>query len=878
MTEPTRGQWTAVVALLSQAVPRPLSYAVPDHLRGRIASGVAVVVPLQQRFTGGIVLDVGEGEAAGDLRPIHALLDDRPVLTPAQLELARWIANEYHASIGRACALMVPPGFTPRSANVYSLVTDDLWAEVASLGDGDRADDARARLVQTLARRGPLVESKLARAMRGMPGWRRALKALVREGSVSRTSTLHPPQVQPRRTTLAQLAIGETTLELVLANLENNKRLKPETRARRIAVLTHLQAHHGFAAAEWIFAETGATRDDLQWLADQGYLMLGDAERWRDPLADVDYIVKSPPPLTDDQQRAWDAIRASMQAGDAAGRGAPHAGAQFLLRGVTGSGKTEIYMRAAEEALRRGRGAIILVPEISLTPQTARRFLERFPGRVALVHSQLKPGERFDTWRRIRAGELRIVVGARSALFAPLPDPGLIVLDEEHDPSYKHNAAPFYDARRVAMHYARLVGATLIFGSATPSLEAWQRVADREAGAESLTLLELPNRVRGHVRRIEDQQARFGVQARLQRETDVVAYQPLPAVQVVDMRAELRGGNAGMFSGALSLALEETLRRGEQAILFLNRRGAASSVLCRDCGHVMRCPNDDMPLTYHAVMSAQESQALAPDPRRAAPRLKCHQCDHAEPVPVRCPACGSVRIRFIGIGTQKVEHAIRESFPGARVLRWDRDSVGRGGADHILQRFIGRQADVLIGTQMIAKGLDLPLVTLVGVVLADVGLFLPDFRAGERVFNLLEQVAGRAGRGMLPGRVIVQTYNPEHPAIAFAARHDVRGFAQYELSQRRALALPPYTRLVRFEFADRDEPVARRACELLARELRRRAADPAAVIGPAQAYFARRNNRYRWQVFVRTSSPAQLLANLEVPRGFSVDVDPMSVL
>ncbi len=357
-----------------------------------------------------------------------------------------------------------------------------------------------------------------------------------------------------------------------------------------------------------------------------------------------------------------------------------------------------------------------------------------------------------------------------------------------------------------------------------------------------------------------------------------VAYQPLPDVHVIDMRAELRGGNMSMFSGALHLALAETLRRGEQAILFLNRRGAASSVICRDCGHVLRCPNDDTPLTLHVEsgeVGVEDSQQLSTPPSSL---LKCHTCDHTEPMPATCPTCGGGRIRHVGIGTQRVEQAIIEQFPKARVVRWDRDTASKASADAMLGRFVNQQADVLVGTQMIAKGLDLPLVTLVGVVLADIGLFLPDFRAAERGFNLIEQVAGRAGRGLLPGRVIVQTYNPDHPAITFASKHDVQGFARYELAQRRMLNLPPYTRLVRFEVADEDNDIARKACEALARQLRQKANDSTAIIGPAQAYFTRRNKRYRWQVLARTHSPSDLLEGVDVPRGAIVDVDPVTVL
>ncbi len=912
----------AEVALFNDALPGALSYRVPEALREQVMPGAVVVAPLRKRLVAGVVVavsasgDVSEGYA---LRDLHAVVPvdgrpNRPALNPAQMRLAEWLRAEYHAAPGRCYALMVPPGLTPKSTTAYVLAESARPAGAAS-GRPTPQLDMAGQILAVLERRGPLVASKLRAAVRAAmqrsrPGefdgatWRATLKRLLSDGQVraQEIATLQAGAGRPMRAAMAQLAISPDTLEIVLANLEAEAARQPrraEAMRRRSDALRYLLARNGFAWADWISAETGASRADLVWLAGRNYVLLGDAERWRDPLADIDYVLKSPPPLTDDQQRAWDAIRAAMQArfaaeGEGAGRmpalpatpavpATPEApGTVFLLRGVTGSGKTEIYMRAVELALAQGRGAIVLVPEISLTPQTARRFLERFPGRVALVHSRLKAGERYDTWRRIWAGELPVVVGARSALFAPLPDVGVIVMDEEHDQSYKQGASPYYHTRDVAIAYARIAGATLVMGSATPSLEMW-RAATRMHAAQPygpaqgealvpVRMLELPNRVRGHVNRVGDQQARLGVKSSAQRETETVVYQPLPEVQVVDMRAELRAGNFSMFSGALQSALGETLQRGEQAILFLNRRGAASCVICRDCGYAMRCPNDDAPLTWHHSPGAPAAQSSI---------LKCHQCDHTEPAPAVCPSCGGPRIRYLGIGTQKVESAIIEQFPQARVVRWDRDAAGvagHAGADQMLQRFVNRQADVLVGTQMIAKGLDLPLVTLVGVVLADVGLFLPDFRASERVFDLIEQVAGRAGRGLLAGRVIVQTYNPEHPAIAHAARHDVAGFARYELAQRRMLNLPPFTRLVRFEVSDADNAKARLACEMLARRLRRRVAQPEDVIGPAQAYFARRNNCYRWQALARTADPRRLLQGLDVPAGAIVDVDPASVL
>jgi primosomal protein N' (replication factor Y) len=889
----------ATVALLSSGIGKPLTYLIPEDMREQARAGMAVAVPLQKRLVTGIILRVASlHSAASEFKPIKALLDPAPVMTDAQLQLARWIADEYYAPIGRACALMVPPGFTAQSAYVFSL------PETSTPPKRPPAPDTPAgKLMALLQKRGPLIESKIAAAMKGVPGWRVTLRRLVKEGAVLRDSTLRMPASQPRRNTLVHLAMGEPTLSVVLENIENSRKLQPQVRARRAGVLRHLAAHSGMMWADWLMAETNANRADLAWLAENDYILLGDATRWRDPLADVDYVVKTAPPLTEDQERAWNTIKLRILSSELRITEANSTfniqHSQFLLRGVTGSGKTEIYMRAVDATLQAGKSAIVLVPEISLTPQTARRFIERFPGKVALIHSKLKPGERFDTWRRIRSGELQVIVGARSALFAPAQHVGLIVLDEEHDPSYKQGSQPYYDTRKAALRYGQLAGATVIFGSATPSLEAWHAVSDAhippptpsqkggESGSplplggvgggemgERLTLLELPNRVRGHVQRIEQQSIRLGVHPAATPETKSVAYQPLPAVQVIDMRAELRGGNSSMLSGALHNALEETLRRGEQALLFLNRRGAASSVICRDCGCVLRCPVDDVPLTLHL----NDDDKMALPLLKPAHKLVCHQCDHTEDEPAKCPVCHSARIRHIGLGTQRIEQFIHEQFPKARVVRWDRDTASKTSADVMLGRFVNQQADVLIGTQMIAKGLDLPMVTLVGVVLADVGLFLPDFRSSERVFNLLEQVAGRAGRGLLPGRVIVQTYNPTQPAIAFAGKHDVQGFVQYELAQRKLLRLPPFTRLVRFECSDADEAVARKRCEELVRQLRQQLVSEDAVIGPAPAYYSKRNRQHRWQVIARTHSPADVLAALDLPREVIVDVDPVSVL
>ena len=829
------------VAVLRRGVPMELSYLVPAALRGELRVGHAVSVPLRGRIVTGIVSAFGGVAPKARLFEVHSRLDAVPLLNEQQLALARWIAAEYGARLGLCCALMVPSGLTPASAEIYALAEPPVRTSF-------KPHTVVARIIGVLREHGPLVRSSLARRLRGANGWRTELDRLVDVGVAVRSSPvgIAPP---PRRNTLVQLVLSEDTLDLVLAQLEDagqKSRVRADVRGRRAGVLRSLQRSAGIAWADWLLVETGARREDLNWLAQEDYIVLGDAQRWCDPLSETDYIVRSAPALTDDQQRAWDAIRAQP-------------GGAFVLRGVDGSGKTEIAMYAVQAALEQGKGALVLVPEIDLAPQLARRFLERFPGQVALIHSRLKPSERYAAWRRIRAGEQRVVVGARSALFAPLANIGVIVVDQEHDASYKQPESPYYDARRVARQYAAQVGATLILNSATPTLEA---LHSAEFGSQStlLDLLELTQRVRAPVLRLQAQGVRCGVVSSAQGEVDGLAFQPLPQVEVVDMRAELAAGNISMFSRALQEGLAHTLQRREQAILYLNRRGTASMVTCRDCGHVMRCPRDDSPLAWHGD------------------DLRCHVCSHRQPAPVRCPACRSARIRYFGAGTLAVEEEVLRRFPHARVVRIDRDSIRAAGAlEQLLRRFVSRQADVLIGAHSVAKGLDLPLATLVGVVLADIGLFVPDFRAGERTFQTLEQLSARAGRALQPGRVVVQTYNPDHAAIRSAAAHDGAGFARRELAERRRLRLPPWTRLVRFVCADTDEAAARARAVDIARRARNIVAAND-VIGPAACYFSRRGGRFRWQVLVRCPEPRELLVQLGAVPGAAVDVDPVGVL
>jgi primosomal protein N' (replication factor Y) len=503
----------------------------------------------------------------------------------------------------------------------------------------------------------------------------------------------------------------------------------------------------------------------------------------------------------------------------------------------------------------------VLVPEIALTTQLVRRFAARFPGALAVLHSGLSDGERYDEWRRLRRGDARLAIGSRSAVFAPLPNLGLIIVDEEHEPTFKHDGPPRYHARDAALHLAALTGSVLVLGSATPSVETY--AATQSGKIQLLELLERVGMGRDH--------------AGLPRAHSL----PLPPVRLVDMRRELQGGNRSIFSRPLQEGLREALDRGDQAILFLNRRGVASFVMCRDCGHVVSCPNCSSPLTVHY----DEAPDARAGPRQAEPDslLICHSCGHRELVPVYCPQCFSPRIRSFGVGTQRVVEEVEALLPGTRTLRWDRDTVGRKG-DHgrMLDRFLAREADVLVGTQMIAKGLDLPFVSLVGVVAADTGLYLPDFRAGERAFQLMTQVAGRAGRRSAGARVVVQTYTPDHYALRAAQEHDYAAFYQQEIAFRRQTGYPPFGRLVRFVYAGGSDERTRQEAEDFAADIRARALavglDDWSLIGPAPAFFQRIRNRFRWHIIVRAADPQPLLRALYVPRGWVADVDPVHVL
>jgi primosomal protein N' (replication factor Y) len=815
-------------------------YSVPPDLRDQVSLGQLVVVPFGRRRLQGVIFGFDDSSPVVETKDLYEIADLTPVLSPDQMELASWISEYYLAPLIDAVLLMLPPGVTRKTRTMVGLNPD-----VAVPPDLDAEQQAMVALLQ---REGEVPLSGLGRRP-GLKNYRRLVEGLARRGVIQTRSLLAEARARPKTEQVARLKVDLT------AEVEEKLQNAPVQRA----IVEYLDKE-GPTAASDIYARVGGSTTTLRALVEKGLVEVEEQEVWRDPLQGRTFVLRSPPRLTEAQDAAWREIEASLS----------RDGSEvFLLHGVTGSGKTEIYLRALDEVLARGQQAIVLVPEIALTPQTIRRFAARFPGRIAVLHSGLSMGERYDGWRRVRDGLVDIVIGSRSAVFAPVPSLGIIVIDEEHEWSYKQDRTPRYHARDVAVKRAEIVGCKVILGTATPDLVSYYRA---EQGR--YRLLHLPKRIMGHRRRIEEQRVQHGLDERrmgMVREVaegyDEAMYMELPPVQVVDLRQELKAGNRSIFSRALQEAMAEVLAAHEQVILFLNRRGATTFVICRDCGYVLKCKRCDVPLTYHSADGG----------------LVCHHCNWRTFLPDSCPSCRSDRIKQFGLGTQRVEAVTRQLFPEATIVRWDRDTTG-GKMSHekILQKFINHEADVMIGTQMIAKGLDLPLVTLVGVMSADTALRLPDFRAGERTFQLLTQVAGRAGRSPLGGKVILQTYAPDHYCITAASQHDYEGFYRQEMEFRREQRYPPFSRLVRLVYVHRDaercEQGANKMRDVLENRIARLGLPEIDVIGPAPAFLSRIRGQYRWHLVVRGRDPHALLEGVDFGRGWRVDVDPVSLL
>ena len=873
---------------------RPIfSYLVPPALVSLLQPGHLVAVPFGARLTQGIVwsidqtgarmlsaspqrnkladeesdplfgvedgaltVDLEDGQDRAQdgvsLREIASLLDETPVLLPHQQRLAEWVASYYCASLASATLLMLPPGLGRGVRVVLGKDTSRTITEAEGWETEEPLSDQSSRALAGLLRAQGAVDEKMIRQTMGDARAGVAIAELVESGMAE----LVPAHLRTQKARVVRLTVASEEAvrwrEEAQQQLESLSPRQAQSVGRQLAVISLLLATSPKAAAagaqakHWTLTEvrkaTKATPPVFEALERLGMIAIEDAEVQRAPVAGSPVTASAALALTSAQRVAVERIIAAQDA------------PVFLLHGITGSGKTEVYLQALAAVIGRGQRGIVLVPEIALTPQAMARFAGRFPGRVAVLHSGLSQNERYNEWRRIRAGQVDVVVGSRSAIFAPLSRLGLIVIDEEHEAAYKQeDRIPTYHAREVAITLGQLSGAPVVLGSATPSTESYYA-----AQSGRYVLLELPSRVGQGERPAAD------------NGHSLLHDSGLPGVSIVDLRAELRAGHTGVLSRALIRALTEVLDARQQAILFLNRRGMASYVLCRECGYVACCPRCDIPLTFHAAEHA----------------LLCHYCYRQEPPPAICPVCLSGDMRYYGHGTERVEDVVQRLFPQARLLRWDNDTArGRHGHERLLEAFANHRADILVGTQMIAKGLDFPSVTLVGVVSADTALYLPDYRSAERAFQLLTQVAGRAGRGATPGRVIFQTFTPEHFCIQAAAEHNFREFYEAEIIARRQYGYPPFRRFVKFTYSHEDRYACQVEATALYNTLNQLVSDMGLVdtdlVGPAPAFMERLREQYRWQIIARGPDLRPLLSNVapeELPRGWSVNIDPMSTL
>ena len=834
-----------IVQIDVAGLPQPLTYAVPPTLS--LAIGAAVVVPFGAQSAVGYVIalkDECPPEMAAKIKPVAARIENAPGFDAGMLALARWVAEQTLCDLRDALRLIVPDVMSSQIKTTLTLAED--WEMLLA---GSRAALQKDMAAALAALGGASEPTKLAKAL-GLAKPGPALAELRKKGIITEERSVKLPPARRKMVRLLRLAVDADVAGEEAARLE---RAGAARQARLLRALVTAEEEGKAAKMPSSGLAVGASAGAAaKALGEKGLARYAEVPSRRDPFQFFGFVAGDAPPLTDAQARATAEIGHHLQARD---------GQTLLLHGVTGSGKTEVYLDAVAQTLALGRNALILLPEIGLTAQVLDLFKARFGAdEVAVLHSALSLGERHDEWRRIQSGEARVVVGARSAVFAPVPHLGLIVLDEEHDGSYKQDSNPRYHARDAAQFRAAQTGATVILGSATPSLESFY-----QAKAGKYGLISLGERIDSR---------------------------PLPPVAVVDLREEMKAVPApavktaegkqerpeppprSVFGAELAAALGCCLERREQAILFLNRRGFASFLLCRDCGFTFHCPNCDVSLTYH----------------HAGRYLQCHHCDFRRHIPEVCPTCGGLRLRPFGVGTEKVEDAVRRLLPQARTLRMDRDTMSRKGAHaETLRAFKRGEADILIGTQMVAKGLDFPNVTLVGVVSADTALNIPDFRAPERAFQLLTQVAGRAGRGKIPGQVIVQTFSPEHESVLFAAGHDYLGFYAQAIGERQELGYPPFAHMANLIFTDESEDEARKRSYRMANVLRAHlGADPnVKLLGPVACPLSRLRGRYRWHLALRAPAKETLLALLRtalaemtsVERlGLALDMDPLSML
>jgi primosomal protein N' (replication factor Y) len=808
----------AMKEIVEVAVGLPVSktfhYRIPEKMRSSLQVGMRVLVPFKGRKVTGFTIDILDHPAKGleeKLREVEDLLDEAPLIDPQMLRFYRWISNYYLHPLGEVIKTGLPPGLQLKSELILSLTQDG----VKSLVQGG-LDQIQERVFREIERCGKVTLKKIVKAFPGEVS-RSQLFSWKKKGLINIDAGVEGKEVRPKLEKVVQYKGPEPAQPI----------------PRKQAEILKWLEERGEVFYSELNKRFKSPSKPIQSLQAKGLVSIGSREVCRDVSVRSELKAYPKPELTTDQE----AILSEILKGIHSRRFSP-----FLIHGVTGSGKTEIYLRAIEEVLAQGREAIILVPEISLTPQLLSRFEDRFGENLAMLHSGLGRGERYDQWRRIWKGEVKIAMGARSAIFAPFKNVGIIIVDEEHDPSYKQEERLKYHARDLAVVRAKQVEATLLLGSATPSLESFYNA---ERG--KFHLLNLPERIEG---------------------------KPLPRVEVVDMK-----GEEGLLSEKVRTALKKSIGEKKQSLIFLNRRGFANFILCPDCGLTFKCPNCSVTLTHHLRNRS----------------LQCHYCDYLIQAPGDCPKCGGHRLRGIGIGTERLEQEIRALFPETQVGRMDHDTTSRKHSHlQILKRLESGNIDVLVGTQMIVKGHDFPNVTFVGVVSADTSLHFPDFRSSERTFQLLTQVAGRAGRGEASGEVVIQTFNPDHYSILKAKDHDFVGFYQEEIQFRRALEYPPFSRLINFRLVGNSEKRTKGVAEEMGRIgqslLKRGYKKGIEILGPSTAPFAKMRGKFRWQMLAKGKSTQllhqfarELTVRLEAQikgKGVNldVDVDPVFIL
>lgn len=811
----------AVTAIINSTreFDREYDYLIPEGLRDRVVPGVRVAVPFGRGNTSreAYVLRIKDTSNAENLKEIKKLLDKDPILDNAMLRLGDWMRRRYICTYSDALKCMTPAGIGLKSKKTARLTGK--YDE--SLKETERAV---VEFLRDMGGEGIVEELK---KLTGLENISAALSKLYKRGLIE-YHEVYTSQVSEKTVRVASLAkLPEETRQIIESN-----RIRS---IQQIRVLEILLDNEYVSTAD-LSRFAGVSSAVLNTLRKNGYLQFSEIEVRRDPVSLSEISPASSMNLTDEQSIVLEGLL---------GRIETDTFSEALLHGITGSGKTEVYMQLIERLVLKKKQAIVLVPEISLTPQMINRFRSRFGDRVAVIHSKLSVGEKFDQWRKIREGSVDVAVGARSAVFAPFKKLGAIIVDEEHESSYKSEMTPKYDAREVARQRCRQYKALLLLGTATPSVTTYYKALKNPSDCYNM----------------------------LKRPKNVM----LPNVNVADMRKEMEDGNRTIFSRQLSAEIEKNILNREQTILLLNRRGYSSFVLCRSCGHTMKCRNCDLSLTYHSHDT----------------RLICHHCGYTVKLPSVCPSCGSRQIRFFGTGTQKVEEEIRKQFPNVTLLRMDTDTTsGKNAHEQILKKFEEEKVDILLGTQMIAKGLDYPNVTLVGVLAADAILNLDDYRAAERTFQLITQVSGRAGRGELPGRVVIQTYNTDAYSITHACRNDYEGFYRQEIMIRQQMGYPPFTRIATVILSGVNDEAAEKKAQEVRKLITEKINDTDGfyINGPCRTPVPRINGEYRWRIIIKSKSLTKLVElltyisdnfpKLSDRRGvrLAADIDPISMM